>query len=218
VSTLRTPVRVRWWIFLYTFLFAMLIYVQHNSMSIAAVRIMPELHLSQMQVGWLMETFAVVYMVLQLPGGVLGERIGARATYVVVGVVTFIATITTPLAPLLLSGTALFVALVLAQALMAAAHAPVFPVVAGVYESWFPVTRWSFVNGVNSSGLNLGTALTAPLIVALMAAFGWQRALLWIGLPTALLTTAWAWYVRNTPREHPKVTPAELAELGELAR
>jgi sugar phosphate permease len=215
---LRTPIRVRWWIFLYTFLFALLTYVQHNSLSIAAERIMPELHLSQMQVGWLMETFTVVYMVLQLPGGVLGERIGARAAYVAVGVVAFIATITTPLAPLLLSGTALFVALVLAQALMGAAHAPVFPVGAGVYEAWFPVSRWSFVNGLAASGMNLGTALTAPLIVALTAAFGWQGALLWIALPTALLTATWAWYSRDTPREHSKVTPAELAELGELAR
>ena len=218
MSTLRTPVRVRWWIFLYTFLFAMLTYLQRNSLSIAAVRIMPELHLSQMQVGWLMETFTVTYMLLQLPGGVLGERIGARAAYIAVGVVAFIATIVTPLAPLLLSGAALFVALVLAQAMMGAANAPVFPVSAGIYEAWFPVSRWSFVNGVSSSGLNLGTALTAPLIVALTAAFGWQGALLWIALPSAPLTAAWAWYGSNTPREHPKVTPAELAELGELAR
>jgi MFS family permease len=87
VPTLRTPIRVRWWIFLYTFLFAMLTYLQRNSLSIAAVRIMPELHLSQMQVGWLMETFTVAYMLLQLPGGVLGERIGARAAYIAVGVI-----------------------------------------------------------------------------------------------------------------------------------
>ena len=218
MPTLRTPIRVRWWIFLYTFLFAMLAYLQRNSLSIAAERIMPTLHLSQMQVGWLMETFTVVYMVLQLPGGVLGERIGARAVFVAIGVVTFIGTIATPLAPMLLSGTALFVARLLAQALMGAAQSPVFPVGAGISEAWFPVSRWSFVNGLSASGMNLGTAITAPLIVALTAAFGWQGALVWIALPTALLTAGWAWYGRNTPSEHRKVTPAELAELGEIAR
>jgi len=29
-----------------------------------------------------------------------------------------------------------------------------------------------------------------------------------------LLTAAWGWYARDTPREHPGVTPEELAELG----
>ncbi len=195
----------------------MLAYLQRNSLSIAAERIMPELHLSQMQVGWLMETFTVVYMVLQLPAGMLGERIGGRATFVAVGVVTFVATIATPLTPFLLSGTALFVALVLAQALMGAAQAPVFPVGAGITETWFPASRWNFANGLNASGMNLGTAITAPLIVALTAAFGWQGALLWVALPTALLTATWAWYGRDRPREHPKVTPAELNELGARA-
>jgi len=32
-------------------------------------------------------------------------------------------------------------------------------------------------------------------------------------LPAALLTATWAWYGRNTPRAHPRVTAAELAEL-----
>ena len=53
MATLRIPIRLRWWIFLYTFLFAMLAYLQRNSLSIAAERIMPSLHLSQMQVAWL---------------------------------------------------------------------------------------------------------------------------------------------------------------------
>jgi ACS family glucarate transporter-like MFS transporter len=213
----RRPIRVRWWIFGYMCLYPMLAYVQRNSLSIAAERIMPELHLSQMQVGWLLETFTVAYMVLQLPAGILGERIGARASYVAVGVVSLIATVATPLTPMLLAGSALFVALVLAQAVMGAAQAPVFPVGGGLTEAWFPVSRWGFVNGVNASAMNLGNALTPPLIVALTVSFGWQGALLWIALPTALLTAGWAWYGRDTPREHPKVTPAELAELGEIA-
>jgi len=48
----------------------------------------------------------------------------------------------------------------------------------------------------------------------LSTSFGWMGALLWIALPVALLTVAWGWYARDTPREHPAVTPEELAELG----
>jgi len=217
VSTLRTPIRIRWWIFWYLFLLAILVFVQRTSLSVAAERMMPELHLSQMKIGWLMETYTVVYTALQIPGGVLGERIGARAILITTGVISLIATVAMPLAPVLLSGTALFIALVLAQALLGIAHAPVFPVMMGVFEVWFPKNRWAFANGVNSSGVNLGTALAPPLIVTLTAALGWQSALLWIALPTLVLTALWGWYGRDTPREHPSVTSAELAELGEIA-
>jgi ACS family glucarate transporter-like MFS transporter len=62
-------------------------------------------------------------------------------------------------------------------------------------------------------GLGLGAALTPPLIASLMTGLGWQRALLWSSLPALLLIALWAWYGRNTPREHPSVSALELAEI-----
>jgi sugar phosphate permease len=122
----------------------------------------------------------------------------------------------TPLAPLLLTGTALFMAMVFFQGLLGVSQAPVFPTWAGVCESWFPVRQWAMANGVLSSAQGLGTALAPPLIVLLTQLFGWQGALLWISLPAAALTLLWLWYGRNSPREHKSVTKEELAELGEL--
>ena len=91
--------KVRWTIFLFLCGFAMLSYVQRTSLGVAAQNIMPELHLSQMQIGWLNAAFATCYALAQLPGGVLGQRFGARLTYTVVGLVGLVATIATPLAP-----------------------------------------------------------------------------------------------------------------------
>jgi sugar phosphate permease len=51
------------------------------------------------------------------------------------------------------------------------------------------------------------------VIVFLMQRFGWQRALFWTALPSLALVAGWAWYVRNTPREHASVSPEELADL-----
>ena len=205
--------KVRWTIFLFLCGFAMLSYVQRTSLGVAAQNIMPDLHLSQMQIGWLNMAFATCYALAQLPGGVLGQRFGARLTYTVVGLVGLIATIATPLAPVLLAGTALFVALIAAQGLLGLAQGPVFPMVAAVSQNWFPQRQWAITNGTVSLGMNIGGAMTAPLIVILSAHFGWQGALLWIALPAVLLTASWAWYARDTPAEHPKVTRAELEEL-----
>src|SRR5258708_27425958 len=63
-------------------------------------------------------------------------------------------------------------------------------------------------------GLSRGAALTPPLIANLMSVMGWQRALLWASLPAIALISIWAWYGRNSPREHPAVSPAELAAIG----
>ena len=49
-------------------------------------------------------------------------------------------------------------------------------------------------------GLGLGAALTPPLIASLMAALGWQPALLLTSLPALVLIALWGWYGRNTPR------------------
>ena len=214
---LRRPVRIRWWIFVYLFAFAMLSYVQRTSIGIAAERIEPELNLSQMQIGWIMWAFTVMYTVMQAPAGAFGQRYGARLTFFIVGAVGCLAMVATPLAPMLLTGTAMFVALVFFQGLLGASQAPVFPVFAGVCEAWFPARQWGMANGVNSSGMTLGTALAPPLIVLLTQSFGWQGALLWLALPSIVLTVLWTWYARNTPREHRSVTPEEIAELGEVA-
>ena len=72
--------KVRWTVFLFLCGFAMLSYVQRTSLGVAAQNIMPDLHLSQIQIGWLNAAFATWYALAQLPGGVLGQRYGARIT------------------------------------------------------------------------------------------------------------------------------------------
>jgi sugar phosphate permease len=50
-----------------------------------------------------------------------------------------------------------------------------------------------------------------------MSVMGWQQALLWASLPAIGLISIWAWYGRNTPREHSAVSPEELEEIGTLS-
>jgi MFS transporter, ACS family, glucarate transporter len=206
--------RVRWRIFSFLFGFGFIAYVQQKSITVAADRMMPELGLSQLQIGWLEQAFVLGYAIFQMPGGVFGQRLGARRTFVIIGLAAFLATIATPLVPALFSGTLLFAALLGAQVLLGCAQGAIFPVSAGVFESWFPPIRWSFVQGLQTMGLGLGAALTPPLIASLMASLGWQSALMLSSLPALLLIALWGWYGRNTPREHPSVSAQELAEIG----
>ncbi len=207
-------VRVRWRIFSFLFGFGLVAYVQQKSITVAAERMMPELGLTQLQIAWLEQAFVWGYALFQMPGGVFGQRMGARRTFVIIGLTAFLATVATPLAPSFFSGQALFIALVLAQVLLGCSQGAIFPVSAGVFEAWFPPDRWSLVQGLQSMGLALGASLTPLLIAPLMLNLGWRQALIWSSLPPLLLIALWAWYGRNTPREHPSVSAQELGEIG----
>jgi ACS family glucarate transporter-like MFS transporter len=211
----RAPlIRIRWRIFSLLFGFGFLAYFQQKSITVVAAQMMPDLHLSQFQISLIEWGFVLGYGLLQLPGGVFGQRQGARRTFVIIGLAAFLATIGMPLAPYLLGGTGLFVALLAVQLLLGCSQAAIFPVSAGVFEVWFAPPQWTTVQGLQTMGLGLGAALTPPLVATLMATMGWQRALLWASLPAIGLIAVWAWYGRNSPHEHPSMSTQELAEIG----
>jgi len=193
-------------------------YLQQRGITVASVQIMPQLGISQMHIGWLEEAFIVGYALAQFPGGVLGQRLGARRTFVLIGLVALGSAMALPLAPLVASGGLLFAILLLAQLLLGLAQGPIFPVSTGAFQVWFPQSRWASVIGLQSVGLHLGEIVTPPLTAVLMVALGWQWALILLTLPALPLILWWAWYGRNTPAEHPAVTAAELAELGANAK
>jgi MFS transporter, ACS family, glucarate transporter len=207
--------RIRWRILSLLLGFGYIAYLQQKSLTVAAERMMPDLGLTQMQIGWLEWAFVLGYAAFQLPGGVIGQRLGARRTFTIISLVAFCATIFTPLAPFVLTGTVLLVALLLLQLVLGLAQGPIFPVSAGVMEAWFRPQQWALVQGLQSMALQVAAAATPPLVTYLMATFSWRHALFWPELPVLAFIAVWVWYGRNTPAEHPRVRAEELAELGE---
>jgi len=213
-SGLLARVRVRWWIFAFMCAFAFMSYILRQPVTVAAVPMMPELHFSQFQIGMLYWAFVAGYTCFQLLGGVYGQRMGARRCFVVISLIAFVCVMALPLAPSVTSGMTLFVALMITQSVLGVSQGPVFPVSAGVFETWFPPPRWSLVLGVQAMFMDLGGAAAPLVLTRLMDVLGWKEAVVLTSLPALLLVPLWAWYGRNTPREHPKVTAEELAEIG----
>lgn len=217
-------VPIRWRIFALLGALGALAYFQQKTVTVAAERMMPELSLTQMQIGWLQWAFVLGYTPTQFFAGRIGERLGARRTLTFAGIAALAATFAMPLAPALLGGSALFVALLLSQLALGLAQSPLFPVGAGVLRAWLRPERWALANGLQSSALQLGAAATPPVVVLLMQRYGWQHALLLAALPALALVLIWAWYVRDTPGEHPGVRrtlaacPAEPLTMHSLER
>ena len=205
---------VRWKIFAFLFGFGFIAYLQQKSITVAAEPMMPQLGLSQLQIGWLEQAFVIGYTVFQIPIGALAERFGSRRALVVMGLTAFVAMILTPVAPSAFHGAQLFAVLLVLQLVLGTAQAATFPVSAGLFRAWFPAHRWAYVVGLQTMGLQLGAAATPPLIATLMNSFGWRNALLWTTLPGLLLIGWWAAYGRDSPRQHAGVSPQELQEIG----
>lgn len=210
-------VPIRWRIFSFLFAIGFVEYLQQRGLTVAAERIIPSLHFSQLEIGWVEQAFVIGYTLCQIPGGVLGQRWGARWTFFGIGLLSAVCIASTVLAPMILTGTLLFAALCAAQFLLGVVQAPTFPVSTGVFESWFQPRSWALVQGLQTMGLGFGAALAPPFVVALMTTIGWQQALLWTALPAIPLSLWWARYGRNSPREHPAVTEQELAQLHDSA-
>jgi MFS transporter, ACS family, glucarate transporter len=212
-SVRRRLVPVRWTVLAGLFGFSFFAYVERTSIGVAADRMMPELGLSQVQVGWLFTAFLASYAAFQAPGGWVGQRFGARLTLVACSSLGLTATMMTAAAPALFAGGLAFVVLLLSQLLLGVAQAPVFPATAGATESWFPRRQWSFAQGLLSSGLNLGAAATPPAVALLMVALSWQTALLLASAPLVALTLFWYLRARDLPADDPRLSREELDEL-----
>jgi MFS transporter, ACS family, glucarate transporter len=205
---------VRWNILALLVLASFLAYLLRTNMSIAGDRMMGELGLSQVQLGWVLAAFAWGYALFQFPGGLLGEWLGGRKALTLIALLWGVLNLLVALVPGSSATGPLAIIIMLAglRLLMGAAQAPMFPVLAGhTIARWFPVTGWALPNGLTNMGLTLGAAATAPLIAGQIQAFGWRGSFALTAPLAFLFAGFWWWYGRDDPSRHRAVNSQELA-------
>src|SRR5258708_10194145 len=70
--------RIRWWVCFLLFLTWLVSYVDRSLMPMALPLIAQEFHLSPTVMGAVISAFFLGYAVMQIPGGVIADKIGAR--------------------------------------------------------------------------------------------------------------------------------------------
>ncbi len=206
---------VRWRILAILIFVSFISYVLRSNISIAAPAMMADLGLSEIQWGWVLAAFTTGYALFQIPGGIIGDRFGPRKSLTAIAVLWGVLTVATSLIPGAATSSVGFilVSLITVRFLVGMVHAPVFPVINCSIERWFPMGGWALPTGLCSTGLTLGFAAAAPVLVWMIAQWGWRTAffaLAPLGFVSALL---WWWYSRDRPGQHPSVNPVELAQI-----
>ena len=104
--------------------------------------------------------------------------------------------------------------LVVFRLLVGAGEGGAFPTATRAFTFWLPVRERGFAQGVTHSFARLGGAITPPLVLAIVARYGWRQAFYVLGAASLAWTAVWLAAFRDTPAEHPWVTAAELSEIG----
>jgi ACS family hexuronate transporter-like MFS transporter len=150
---------------------------------------------------WFQATYALSYLAF----GRIVDRIGARWGFGLAYLIWQVAHLSHALARSL-GG---FIG---ARLLLGIGEGGAFPGGIKAMAQWFPKKERAFATGLFNAGTNIGAIVTPLVIPAVTLAFGWRAAFLVTGAVGLLWLPIWL-LVYRTPRQHQKVSAAELAHI-----
>jgi MFS family permease len=181
-------------------------YVDRVNVSTAAAGFGRDFHLDNTQIGLVFSTFAYPYLVFQIIGGWIGDRFGAKRTLIVCGLIWSLATLLTGMAGGLIS-------LLLARLLLGFGEGATFPAATRAMSRWVAPHQRGLAQGATHAAARIGNAIAPALIVWAMASYGWRVSFYACAALSVVWVAAWAGIFTEYPKDHPRITSAELAAL-----
>jgi len=199
--------RVRLGILALVTLATMLNYLDRSVMSVAKPSMASELQISAATMGFIFSAFSWTYAFAQIPGGAVLDRLGVRITYAGSLVLWSLATF----AHGLMSSVAGLFSMRLALGL---AEAPCYPSNSRILNNWFPQIERARATGVYSVGQYVGVGFMLPVLVWIVATWGW-RSLFFIvgGIGVVYGLIFWSQY--RDPNDSARVNRGELDLIAE---
>jgi ACS family glucarate transporter-like MFS transporter len=200
------PTRTRYWVVAFALSLAMIMYIQRVAISAAAPYITKEFNLTNTEMGWVFSAFAASYALMEIPMGLLGDKLGVRRILAQVVLLWSLFTALTGAAWNLSS-------LLVIRFMFGTGEAGCFPNLTRMLSAWLPVGERIKAQALMWAFGRWGGALAPPVALLAITQLGWR----WGFVALSLLGVAWVgvflpWF-RNDPAEHKGVNAAELALL-----
>lgn len=195
--------RLRWAIIGLVFVATLINFIDRLTVSTLAPIIVRELNLSNQQYAGIASWFLLAYSVSHALSGRLYDRIGLKLGY-------SLSITLWSLAAMAHAGARGPASFGLFRFLLGLGEAGNWPGAAKVCTEWFPVKERTFAMSIFNSGAALGSVISAPIIVALQQAFGWQATFLITGSLGFVWLAAWL-FIYQPPSEHRWLTPGQRA-------
>ncbi len=184
------------------FLGVIINYMDRSNISLAAPLLAKDLNLDSVQMGLIFSAFGWSYAILQIPGGLIVDRIKPRILYAILLGGWSIATCFQAL----VSG---FSALFGLRVVLGTFEAPSYPTNNRVVTSWFPEQERATSTAFYTSGQYVGIAFFTPMLVYIQNTFGWRGMIFFTGALGIIYSIAWYIFYRD-----PKDSKANEAELN----
>ena len=203
--------RARYWVVVFAVTLAILSYIDRVSISQAAKRIQGDLHLDDQEIGAIFAAFGLAYALFEIPGGWLGDWLGAKKVLIRIVLCWSVFTGLTGVAWSKLS-------LWIIRFGFGMGEAGCFPNITKALSVWLPSEERVRGQAVVWAFARWGGAFTPPLVVlAFQYLGGWRTAFVAFGFLGAIWCLVFAWWYKDDPREHPAVNQGERDLLAGVA-
>jgi len=180
-------------------------YFDRLNLSVAAPQLRIELHMDPLTLGFLFSAFNWSYAVLQIPSGILLDRVGVMWVGRVGILLWGIASAITAMA----GG---YIGIFVARLLLGAAEAPSFPLNSKAIGLWFPRSERSTGTSMFDGMAKFSQVVGVPLVAITMVTFGWRGAF-WMTSILSLLFFGVFWWRYRDPSADAHLDPIELAYI-----
>lgn len=198
----------RWLVVFLLFVATTINYMDRAILGVAGPSMMEDLSLTAVEFGILGSAFFWSYALMQIPVGVIVDKLGARLTYSIAIVWWSLCTVFTGM------GRSLG-ALIGIRVLMGIGEAPAFPTNTRVISDWLPSHERGVANGIFNSGTAIGIGITTPILAWIIENWGWQTSFVIIGSVGFLWLAFWLFFFKNHPKESKIANDAEVAYIEE---
>lgn len=177
-------------------------YLDRTNISVAAAAISESLDLTAVQMGLIFSVFGIAYAVLQIPGGIIVDKVRLRLLYALMLLLWSVAT--------LFQGFVNSFKLLLGlRASIGAFEAPSYPANNAIVTKWFPETERASAIAIYTSGQFIGLAFLFPVLTLIQDSVGWRGLLIVSGIIGIVWSAVWYLFYRD-PDQHKTVSDAEL--------
>lgn len=188
--------------------FAIITYLDRNSISSIGSYITDELGLNDKQWGLVLAAFSLAYGAFEIPTGMMVDRHGPRITLLRIVIWWSIFTILTGFA----GG---FIYLLVVRFLFGAGEAGAFPTASVAIGRWFPLAERGKIQSIVWMGSRLGGALAPITSIWLADLYGWRTMFYILGCLGLVWAVFWYFWFRDEPRDMKNISPEEVQLIEE---
>ncbi|MED4206947.1 MFS transporter [Neobacillus mesonae] len=196
----------RWLVVVLLFIATTINYMDRAILGVAGPSMMKDLSISVVEFGILGSAFFWSYALMQIPVGVIVDKLGARLTYSIAIVWWSLCTVLTGFGRTI-GG------LIGIRVLMGIGEAPAFPTNTRVISDWLPSHERGMANGIFNSGTAIGIGITTPILAWIIENWGWQTSFVVIGSLGFVWLVFWLFFFKNHPSQSSIANEAEVAYI-----